>query len=106
MSKTLRVRLNTGGNPQVQIDPIILGERKLKWRAKKGTTKFDFVGISGLPGSFTTTKQTATRISVTNGMLTGDYEYTVAVEAGGVTYTSTATVPPASGGRPVIRNID
>ncbi len=106
MSKTLRVNLNTSADPQVQIDPIVLGKPKLKWRKDKSSPDFEFVGISGFPESFTTTKNTKKKINVTNSMIKGDYEYTVAVEAGGVTYTSTASVPPTTGGRPVIRNLD
>ena len=106
MSKTLYVRLNIAADPQVQIDPIVLGKPKLKWRREGGTAEFEFVGISGLPASFVTTKSGKKKINVADGMVPGDHEYTVAVTSGGHTYTSTASTPPATGGRPVIRNDD
>lgn len=106
MSKTLRVVLDPTADPQVQVDPIVLGQPKLKWRRNSDSMEFDFVGISGLPASFVTTKSTRKKINVTNGMVAGDYDYIIAVRAGGVTYTSTVAAPPASGPKPVIRNLD
>jgi hypothetical protein len=104
MSKTLRVTLNPASDPPVLIDPIVLGKPKLKWRREPDTMEFEFVGISGFPDSFATTKATKKKINVTDGMVPGDHEYVVAVKVGEVTYTSTATVAPTTGGRPVIRN--
>ena len=104
MSKTLRVTLVVGGDPAVQMDPIVLGKSKIKWRRDSDSTDFDFAGISGLPGSFTTKKSTRKKINVTDGMVPGDYPYTIAVTKDGHTYTSNAAVPPDTGGKPVIRN--
>lgn len=108
--KTLKVRLDPSKNPPVQVDPIVLGRRKMFWKPEDNPRNFDFVDIDfsspGAPNPFTKKPIKPDKVSASNDTkLQGDFEYTITVrDENGQEYTSTAVQAPSSGGKPVIRN--
>jgi len=105
--KKIDVYLDTTRNPQVQVDPIVLGRSKMEWRRESDSPDFDFVNIDFDPsGAFTLKDIKPQKIEVSNSLAVGDYEYTLTVRsaANGDLYSTTESGPPAPGDRPVIRN--
>lgn len=104
--KTVYVFLDTALNPPVQVDPCVLGRRKMKWRMEPGSANFRFVNIDFDPSDpFTVDKLKDDKLDVTNSLAPGHFKYTLTVEADdGTLYTTTESTPPAPGDKPVIRN--
>jgi hypothetical protein len=105
-SKTLYVYLNTAANPPVQVDPVVLGRSKLKWRKEDEDQDFEFKSINFNPsGPFSDKEVEDDKINVKNDGTAGDYKYTLIVETSdGTQYSTTEAGPPAPGDKPVIRN--
>ena len=110
MSKTLYVSLVVGGDPELQFDRDVQGDEKMRWRRRDDTPKFQFVSIEGLPDKvFETTKVSNKRINVKDKMNTGVYPYTITARYKDENddwqpADSDKKAPPATGGKPVIRN--
>ncbi|HKJ18219.1 MAG TPA: hypothetical protein VJ984_12770 [Xanthomonadales bacterium] len=113
-NKTIYVRLDITDNPAVQVDPVVLGRAKMKWRPEGDGDDFEFVNIDFDPSDpFTLTKLRPGKINVDNNLAPNPptpvdgFEYTITVrDDNGDLHTTTETSggPPAPGDRPVIRN--
>jgi hypothetical protein len=104
MAKTVYVTLEIKEDPPVRVDPVIRGDKKMKWRQHDDSVEFDFVDLTGLPDSFKKTKKTKRKIDFKDDMDPGDYAYTITVEYKGVRYSTTPSKLSAADRKPVIRN--
>ena len=109
MSKKIYVTLDIGRNPEVRVDQVIWGKRKMKWVQDKDSIDFEFVDVKDLPEVGFNKKVDDKEIEVTDGMIAGDYEYTiVVVTPDGKEYTTTELVENVGADpderKPVIRN--
>jgi len=105
--KTIHVYFDTTKNPPVQVDPIVLGRSKMKWRKEDSSQDFTFKNIDFDPSEpFSLTKVDDDKIDADNTLAPGDFKYTLTIEASdGTLYTTTeAAPPPGAGDKPVIRN--
>jgi hypothetical protein len=104
--KTVYVSLDTTLDPPVQVDLLILGRTKMKWRKEDDSANFRFVNIDFDPvDPFTLEKLEDDELDVANSLAPGHYKYILTVEADdGMLYTTTQSGPPAPGDKPVIRN--
>ena len=106
--QVIYVSLDTSKDPKVQVNPVVLGKPKIKWRVDSDSPEsFKFHSlVFDNPAPFTQKKFEDHKINVDDDMsgVGTEYPYTLTVEDdNGNQYTTTkAALNP--GDKPVIRN--
>jgi len=106
--QVIYVSLDTSKDPKVQVNPVVLGKPKIKWRVDTDSPEsFKFKSlVFDYPAPFTEKKFEDHKINVDDDMSTAEpeYPYTLTVVDDNGDEYNTTTDEMVPGDKPVIRN--